>query len=435
MSPRTKKANQQILEERREQILLAALKVFAKRGLAATKISDIASAAGLSHGLIYHYFKTKDDMFTELVKRAYDISLGTFEYVSILNISPLEKIRTIVDMIVSNAYQGEEVYYWYIVLQARISEAIPEGVKTLIEKNLTSYNDLFVPIIIEGQKLGQIVQYDPIKLATAYYSLSHGIAIEQMMAIENLNYPISLPSTDIVMSLFKNPERKEEVILSQLIKYHFVPVQLTDKHLIYRFRKSSNTEFTNFKSTMSETVDNGIKAYRIESEYDGGEKIIALIKAENLQPIVIELQNSRENSVSKIEYNNNVVTFDSPARKLYQKANLNGEYYDNYTLQFVLRGFPFDSNEIIKFTSVLDGAENTPTGQWEMEVRKIGTEKVQVPAGEFDCYKLEMGIGGFGISGTTAYSFYLWYTIDEPRFLVKYEYALTGLLSELVKIV
>ena len=70
MSPRSKEANQEVLDKRRNQILSAALKVFSERGFAATKISNIASEAGLSHGLMYHYFKTKDEIFVELVRSA-----------------------------------------------------------------------------------------------------------------------------------------------------------------------------------------------------------------------------------------------------------------------------------------------------------------------------------------------------------------------------
>lgn len=49
-------------EERRLQILDTALTVFASKGFDGTSIKDIANAAGISQGLIYHYFKSKDDL-------------------------------------------------------------------------------------------------------------------------------------------------------------------------------------------------------------------------------------------------------------------------------------------------------------------------------------------------------------------------------------
>jgi len=49
-------------EERRLQILDTALKVFAARGFAGASVKDIAEEAGISQGLLYHYFTGKEDL-------------------------------------------------------------------------------------------------------------------------------------------------------------------------------------------------------------------------------------------------------------------------------------------------------------------------------------------------------------------------------------
>ncbi len=48
--------------DKRDRILKAAIKVFAKNGFYATRVSDIAKAAGVADGTIYLYFKNKDDV-------------------------------------------------------------------------------------------------------------------------------------------------------------------------------------------------------------------------------------------------------------------------------------------------------------------------------------------------------------------------------------
>ncbi|MDH4283571.1 MAG: TetR/AcrR family transcriptional regulator [Myxococcales bacterium] len=48
--------------EKRDRILKAAVKVFAKSGFYATRVSEIAKAAGVADGTIYLYFKNKDDV-------------------------------------------------------------------------------------------------------------------------------------------------------------------------------------------------------------------------------------------------------------------------------------------------------------------------------------------------------------------------------------
>ena len=54
--------------ERKQQLLDAAMTLFAERGFAATRISDICERAGVAKGLVYWYFPTKVDLFAELVR-------------------------------------------------------------------------------------------------------------------------------------------------------------------------------------------------------------------------------------------------------------------------------------------------------------------------------------------------------------------------------
>lgn len=66
--PRSAEHNEIIRAARRDQILRAAGRVFAKKGFTATKIADIATEAGLSHGLLYHYFRSKEAVYAALLE-------------------------------------------------------------------------------------------------------------------------------------------------------------------------------------------------------------------------------------------------------------------------------------------------------------------------------------------------------------------------------
>src|SRR2546421_13110994 len=61
--PRPSTEIQCIRDERHEHLLRAAAHMFARKGLTATTISDIAAAANVSHGLAYHYFTSKEEIF------------------------------------------------------------------------------------------------------------------------------------------------------------------------------------------------------------------------------------------------------------------------------------------------------------------------------------------------------------------------------------
>ncbi|HEY3848612.1 MAG TPA: TetR/AcrR family transcriptional regulator [Acetobacteraceae bacterium] len=57
-------------EARPGEIIEAALRLFADRGFAATKLEDVAAAAGIGKGTIYLYFSTKEDLFRAVVRQA-----------------------------------------------------------------------------------------------------------------------------------------------------------------------------------------------------------------------------------------------------------------------------------------------------------------------------------------------------------------------------
>jgi len=54
-------------EQRRRALLAAAKRCFAERGFNATTIADVARAAGVSYGVVYWYFESKDDLFHALM--------------------------------------------------------------------------------------------------------------------------------------------------------------------------------------------------------------------------------------------------------------------------------------------------------------------------------------------------------------------------------
>lgn len=60
MAPRTEDQNEQLREQRRGQLLLAAQRVFSRQGFHAATVADVAAEAGVSQGTVYHYFDSKE---------------------------------------------------------------------------------------------------------------------------------------------------------------------------------------------------------------------------------------------------------------------------------------------------------------------------------------------------------------------------------------
>ena len=67
--------------DRRRQILDAAIRVFARQGFHACRVSDIAREADVAYGLVYHYFDSKDEVLNELFVERWSLLLQAIEEV------------------------------------------------------------------------------------------------------------------------------------------------------------------------------------------------------------------------------------------------------------------------------------------------------------------------------------------------------------------
>jgi len=75
--------------DRPEEIVSAALAVFAEKGFAAAKLDDIARRAGVSKGAVYLYFETKEDIFRAVVERAILPNVGMVKAMAAAHPGPL----------------------------------------------------------------------------------------------------------------------------------------------------------------------------------------------------------------------------------------------------------------------------------------------------------------------------------------------------------
>lgn len=174
---RNKELNRKMKDERREQILAGAMKLFAVRGLAATKISDIAETVGISQGLLYHYFKSKEEIYTELVKTAFDKIIFACHELEKMPMPPHEKIKFAIENLLQNLEKIESNSRHYLfVSQASTSESTPEEAKEYIRKNNMIPYKVIARIMKKGQEAGTIIRHDPKELALVFWTSITGMA-------------------------------------------------------------------------------------------------------------------------------------------------------------------------------------------------------------------------------------------------------------------
>jgi AcrR family transcriptional regulator len=86
-------------EEKRQLILDAAVRVFARRGFHTSRVGDIAEEAGVAHGLLYHYFSSKDEVLETVFRENWSRLLERFAEVEAADEPADEKLVGLVKIL------------------------------------------------------------------------------------------------------------------------------------------------------------------------------------------------------------------------------------------------------------------------------------------------------------------------------------------------
>lgn len=194
--PRPSTTNQRIRDERQEQILRAAVHVFARKGLEATTIADIAAAAHVSHGLTYHYFTSKEEVFRQLITRAMQGTERILRQAQALEGTVTERLRWLTKEMIEGA--GDSADDMLIVQQAAMSEAVPPDVRRLVLHEPPILLELLSELLHEGQLSDEIVAGNPDQLALLFLSCIQGIFSNRVLHLDQHNIE---PET--MLSLFQ----------------------------------------------------------------------------------------------------------------------------------------------------------------------------------------------------------------------------------------
>jgi AcrR family transcriptional regulator len=95
-------ARSQAAQDKRRQILEAAVRTFARQGFHSCRVSDIADEAGVAYGLVYHYFSSKDEVLDTLFLERWSVMLDLIRDVDREPIGPREKLHAIASFIVES---------------------------------------------------------------------------------------------------------------------------------------------------------------------------------------------------------------------------------------------------------------------------------------------------------------------------------------------
>src|SRR5215510_7452617 len=81
--------------DKRRLLLDAAVRVFAREGYHTSRVGDIAEEAGVAHGLLYHYFRSKDEVLATIFRENWRVLLERFHQVEASDEPAVEQLRGI----------------------------------------------------------------------------------------------------------------------------------------------------------------------------------------------------------------------------------------------------------------------------------------------------------------------------------------------------
>jgi AcrR family transcriptional regulator len=171
--PRTEEANQRIRAERRAQILDVAAQIFAHKGLAGTRTADIAGTCKMSEGLLFHYFASKEEIFSAVVDEALQAAGNPAQAVLQQPGSPLEKLRWLLQVYLPGMWSKPA--YFLVILQALNSETTPEALRERVLEQSARTLHIYQQLIVEGQTTGEVAQGDPALLTLAFGACIQGL--------------------------------------------------------------------------------------------------------------------------------------------------------------------------------------------------------------------------------------------------------------------
>lgn len=169
--PKSQERCQEIREETRNLIIRKSVLYFAKNGFDGTKISDLSRHIGIAQGTIYIYFKSKEELYSEIFSISDKIAKN--DKLTTLVRIPLPadtKIRKLSEYLIKNLKEDEMFSAGIALYTQRLLEGEADQ----------SFYKTTEKIIKQGQKEGSVVSGNSRKLSELYWGVVYLYAVKNM---------------------------------------------------------------------------------------------------------------------------------------------------------------------------------------------------------------------------------------------------------------
>ncbi|HYA08734.1 MAG TPA: TetR/AcrR family transcriptional regulator [Gaiellaceae bacterium] len=153
-----------VAEEKRRIILDAAVRVFARKGFHTSRVGDIAEEAGVAHGLLYHYFSSKDEVLETIFRENWAILLERIDAVEQSDEPAREQLRHVAAIVLRTWRHQPDVVRVLVREIARTPE-LPQKIGEFVKPI-----QAIERIIERGRQAGEFrADLDPRMAATVFY--------------------------------------------------------------------------------------------------------------------------------------------------------------------------------------------------------------------------------------------------------------------------
>ncbi len=200
--PKTQEQNSTLKEKRKNQIVVSALKVFCKNGYDGTTVNDIVKKAKCSHGLFYHYFKNKKEIFTAVLESRGKNMMDFLDQVLLEDTDYVDKLYKLTEYTFNNMKNDEIFAYRYYFFLSTVFAKAESGElppKCKAPPHLRMF-EFFEQGIMRGEFKNT---YPPTECAKLYNSIIQGSTLNFILCPRDFKHSFKFPAVEYIVDIFK----------------------------------------------------------------------------------------------------------------------------------------------------------------------------------------------------------------------------------------
>ena len=196
--PRTPEQYEAMRLATRTKIQTAAMRLFVRQGYGSTNVQHIADQAGISTGLLYRHYQTKDQLFEELVQFALT---GLEKLIAKFQNSdePAEELVRFANEVYIDLSTGDDLGHLLLLMTQSFFSTEADDRKAALKQIHSELLEATAALIDQGQRQGKLREGNAFEMAQYFFSSKQGLAMLKVILEEKF----SMPSRSLLTLVFE----------------------------------------------------------------------------------------------------------------------------------------------------------------------------------------------------------------------------------------